>query len=68
MDKHGKLIFDENRLADSELGEPELEQEEEENTHHPEFNADATLDADSSDGDGLKTPPSFTSDQWFKLI
>jgi len=25
MDRHGKLIFDENRLADSELGEPELE-------------------------------------------
>lgn len=54
MDRHGKLIYDENRIADSELGDPEPE---EDNTHHPEFDANKTLDRNSSQGDGLKSHP-----------
>ena len=57
MDKHGKLIFDENRLADSELGDPEPEVEVKEKKHQKEFNAEKTIDVNSSNEDGLKSPP-----------
>ena len=54
MDKHGRLIFEEDRLTngkDSGLADHESQDEQLENTHHPEFNADATLDDPSEESD-----------------